>query len=506
MFAYDVFMLTTIACTISVFFQTAPPSDYYRIQVVDDSTGRGVPLVELRTVNDVFHVTDSNGLVAFHEPGLMDQKVFFHVSSHGYEFPRDGFGFRGQALEVRAGGSATLKIKRLNIAERLYRVTGAGIYRDSVLLGERPPLKAPLINARVLGSDSVVNVEHKGAIYWFWGDTNRPGYPLGNFFVPGATSQLPALGGLDPDVGVDLDYFIDDTGFAKSTAKMPGPGPAWINGLTVLTDDAGRERLFAHYVRVKQNMETYERGLVEFNDKTKQFEKRVQLDVKAPLIPAGHPFKHRDGSIDYIYFADPYPLVRVRARVEDLLDASRYQGYTCFKAGSRDDKLEIERDVNGAVRFAWRSDTALLTPKLQKGLVKKGTLKAGEGLFQFRDMVSGKEVNAHGGSVYWNEYRRRWIMIFVESAGTSYLGEVWYAEAESPTGPWVNARKIVTHDRYSFYNPKQQPLFDRAGGRFVYFEGTYTHTFSGNPERTPRYDYNQIMYKLDLADTRLIPQ
>ena len=38
-------------------------------------------------------------------------------------------------------------------------------------------------------------------IHWFWGDTNRPGYPLGNFHVPGATSQLPAAGGLDPGVG-----------------------------------------------------------------------------------------------------------------------------------------------------------------------------------------------------------------------------------------------------------------------------------------------------------------
>ena len=40
-------------------------------------------------------------------------------------------------------------------------------------------------------------------------------------------------------------------------------------------------------------------------------------------------------------------------------------------------------------------------------------------------------------------------------------------------------------------------------GRVIYFEGTYVNTFSGNPEKTPRYDYNQIMYKLDLADERL---
>ena len=95
-------------------------------------------------------------------------------------------------------------------------------------------------------------------------------------------------------------------------------------------------------------------------------------------------------------------------------------------------------------------------------------------------------------------------MICVESYGsTSYLGEVWYAEADTPLGPWVYARKIVTHDKYSFYNPKQHPMFDKEGGRIIFFEGTYTTTFSGNPDPTPRYEYNQVMYQLDLSDPRL---
>jgi hypothetical protein len=38
----------------------------------------------------------------------------------------------------------------------------------------------------------------------------------------------------------------------------------------------------------------------------------------------------------------------------------------------------------------------------------------------------------------------------------------------------------------------------------IFFEGTYTHTFSGSAENaTPRYDYNQIMYRLNLDDPRL---
>jgi hypothetical protein len=112
-------------------------------------------------------------------------------------------------------------------------------------------------------------------------------------------------------------------------------------------------------------------------------------------------------------------------------------------------------------------------------------------------------VLAHGGSVYWNTFKKRWVMIAVELFGSSMLGEVWYALADTPTGPWVYARKIVTHDDYSFYNPKQHPMFDRQNGRVVFFEGTYTSTFSGNKDPTPRYDYNQVMYQLDLADPRL---
>src|SRR5262249_29623902 len=64
-------------------------SKYFKITVVDEDTGRGVPLVELRTVNNITLYTDSNGVAAFHEPGLMDQTVFFHVKSHGYEYPKD---------------------------------------------------------------------------------------------------------------------------------------------------------------------------------------------------------------------------------------------------------------------------------------------------------------------------------------------------------------------------------------------------------------------------------
>jgi hypothetical protein len=475
----------------------APRQDrYFKITIVDDQTSRGVPLVDLRTINQIRAVTDSNGIAAFHEPGLMGQTVFFHIKSHGYEYPKDGFGLRAKALLVKEGGSAVLKIKRINIAERLYRVTGAGIYADSLLVGERVPIKQPLLNAQVLGSDSVVNAVYRGKVHWFWGDTNRPGYPLGNFHVPGAISDLPGKGGLAPEVGVDLTYFIDEKGFAKKTAEMPGTGPTWITGLVVLRDRKKGERMVAAYMKVKPPLTVYERGLCEWDDRESAFKKVAAFPADAPLYPRGQPFQHRDGENYYVYFADPYPLIRVRADPAALADLSRYEAYTCLKEGTRVADGQVER-------YGWKKNTPPVGPKEQAELIRKGRLKESDALLHLRDIETGKPVQAHGGSVYWNDWRRRWVMIAVQSFGTSGLGEVWYAEADTPLGPWVYARKVATHERYSFYNPKQHPFFDQKGGQVIYFEGTYTTLFSGNADPTPRYDYNQVMYRLDLSDPRL---
>jgi len=462
-----------------------------------------VPLVELNTVNNVRYYTDSGGIVAFHEPGLMDRKVFFNVKSHGYEFPKDGFGYRGKAVRVTEGGSIRLKIKRINIAQRLYRVTGAGVYRDSALVGHSVPIKQPLLNGQVFGSDSVVNTVFRGKIYWFWGDTNQPGYPLGNFHVPGATSRLTKDGGLDPDAGIDLDYFVNERGFAKETARMPGEGPTWISALVTLNDRTGRERLFASYMKVRKRLEVYERGLVEFDPATCRFEKVVEFDMDAPAYPTGHPFKHKVDGVEYVYFADPFPLVRVRADPEHLKDLTGYEAYTCLKEGSRLDDIQLDRDNEGGLQYGWKKNAPPVGQREQARLMKAGRIEVEEASARLCDRRTGKPVMAHRGSVYWNDYRQRFVMIAVEQGGDSFLGEVWYAEAETPEGPWNHATKIVTHEKYSFYNPKQHPMFDREGGRVIYFEGTYANTFSGNTERTPRYDYNQIMYKLELADPRL---
>lgn len=498
-----VMLATTLALSLLLATPDVQPSEYFAISVVDDQTGRGVPLVELRTVDQTRYWTDSQGLVAFRRPGLMNQPVFFHVQSDGYEFPADGFGFRGKALTTTPGATAELRIRRHNVAQRLYRATGVGIYRDSVLLGRDTPIEHPLLNAQVAGSDSVNSLVFGDQIYWFWGDTNRVSYPLGTFHVPGAVSQFPGRGGLDPNRGVNLNYFVRDDGFVASTAEVPGDGPTWIDGLCAVKNADGKERMFAKYVKVRKFLEVYERGLVEFDASQQRFTKVVEFDFDAPLYPHGHSLPQAIGGVDYLYFGNPYPHTRVRATAEALEDPAQYEAFTCLKIGSTAKNATVDRDAAGKARYGWKANTPALTNQLQAQWLQAGKLKPGEALLALRDVETGKRVVAHAGSVAFNAYRKRYVMIAEENGGTSFLGEIWYAEADAPAGPWVYARKVVSHAKYSFYNPRHHPMFDQEGGRRIFLEGTYATFLSGVEQPTPLYDYNQIMYSLELDDSRL---
>lgn len=480
----------------------SPAAEPFRVVVLDESTDRGVPLVELETVHHRTFVTDSAGVAAIDQPELFGQRCFFWVRSHGYEMAADGFGFRGVRLDIAPGGSATVKIKRLNVAERLYRTTGGGIYAESVQFGDKPPIERPLLNAGVIGQDSVQTTLYRGKLFWMWGDTILPGYPLGIYHMTGATSLLPRDGGLDPNLGVNLHYFTKEDGTAKPIAEMPGDGPTWLAGPFVLKNDDGDERMYAGYTKIKPPLTAYRHGLCRWNDETETFRNVVVFPEDAPLLPIGHATIRETSDGRHVYFSGPFPLVRVPATAGAVVDSGQYEGFTCLVEGGRLDRPKIDRADDGTIRWGWKRNTAAVGAKDVAKLVKDGILKPQESWMQLRDRDTGKTVIAHTGTVSWNAFRKRWVMIAVEIGGTSLLGEVWYAEAATPLGPWVYATKIVTHDKYSFYNVKHHDYFDTDGGRTLYFEGTYTKEFSGTDEPTPRYDYNQIMYRLDLDDTR----
>jgi hypothetical protein len=118
----------------------------FGIQVLDDTSGQPIPMVTLETVHGLRFTSDSSGLIAFDEPGMLQRRVFFSVKSPGYTFPKDNFGFAGLSLDTTPGATTTIKLVRTNIAERLYRLTGQGIYRDTLLLGKDAPISHPNLN------------------------------------------------------------------------------------------------------------------------------------------------------------------------------------------------------------------------------------------------------------------------------------------------------------------------------------------------------------------------
>jgi hypothetical protein len=510
-------LAVTIVCTTDPHFaggsEKASPSGrsagYAEIRVVDAATGRGLPLVELVTVNHLRYVTDNAGRVAFHEPGLMDREVFFHVRSHGYEMKKDGFGYMGARIVPKAGQVSQIKMTRRNIAERMCRLTGEGRYRDTLLLGHKLPVDEPANPGRVAGQDSVQAAIHNGMVYWFWGDTSRMSYPLGLFRTAGAKTSLPT-DTFDPAGGIAFDYFVDKTGFARAMipyTERP-QGVIWIDGLCRVPDERKIEKLVAHYSRRKGLAEELEHGIAVFDDEKAMFVPVLELPLQEKWrFPHGHPEVFEEAGKKWLLCGNPALNVRVPATLKDILDPKRYEAFTCAATVKQNKPAALTMDDAGKPEWRWQSVLPPLGSLEEKDLVKTGKLKPEHTRFYPANILDASErIQLHNGTVRWNNYRKRWVMLAGQfGSKTSLLGEVWYTEAELFTGPFTTAVKVATHEKRSFYNVCHHSFLDRAGGRFIHFEGTYTSDFSGNPDRTPRYEYNQLLYRLDLDDKGLKP-
>jgi hypothetical protein len=254
-------------------------------------------------------------------------------------------------------------------------------------------------------------------------------------------------------------------------------------------DEKGVDKLVGHYSRRKGLEGEYEQGIAVFDDAKANFEPVKQL----PLIetwrrPAGHPIRFDEAGKTWLLFGSPNPNVRVPATLKAVLDPEQYEAFT--------------RTAEG--KWIWQKSLPPTDSKVEAKAVEAKTVKPEDTRFFPADVADpSKRITLHNGSVRWNEYRKRWVMLAGQIHGTSPLGEVWYAEADHPTGPFTRAVKVITHDRQTFYNVCHQPLWDRDGGKTIFVEGTFTSDFSGNPFKTPRYDYNQVLYRIDVSEARL---
>lgn len=455
-------LLLALACgALPALVSETALAEPFEIQVVERGSGWPVPLVELRTTHQASFWTDNAGRVAIVLPELVGQEVWFTISSDGYAAPADGFGMRGVRVKLKPGGRKRVEVVRTSVAKRLGRLTGAGLFAESQQLG----LERGWRESGIVGCDSVQCAVHRGRMFWAWGDTSLANYPLGIYHMTSATSTVRPLESFEPPVRLPLNYFVDDHERPRGVAEMPGEGPTWVSGYVVLPDGAGKERLVGSYLKIKSGLDAYASGLCVWNDEQEKFELLKTLWTKSdeeptlPVAPRGHPAMWTDEAGQrWVLFGDPLPTLRSVATYE-----------------------------------AWQDPAQWETLKPQATLAVAGG-------------AEGERVTPHSGSIAWNEYRQRWVTVFMENFGKpSAFGELWYAEADSPLGPWGSAVKIVSHANYTFYNPRLHPEFTLAKSPILLFEGTYTQTFADRPPPTPRYEYNQILYRLDLDDPKLAP-
>ena len=450
--------LLVLCSAVACVARAAYPVQPCRIEVREAGSGWPVPLVELRTNHQVCWVTDNAGVVAMDAPELMGREVWFTVRGHGYDVPPDGFGFRGVRLTPEPGQTLRVEVQRKIVARRIGRITGGGLLSESQRLD--PQWQAEP-ESGILGCDSVQNAVHDGRLYWFWGDTVLARYPLGIFHGTGAVTPLHPLATPMPPLQLRLEYFRGQDGQPREIAPMPGSGPTWITGVVSLPDRQGRAHLVCSYVKVKPPLEAYQWGLAQWNPQLQAFEPlriiwtKSAASTQPPTLPKGHVtlWQDTDGQ-QWAIFGDPLPTLKCPALYEAWQDPNTWQAVSC-----------------------------------QQALI---------------DHDSGNDVKPHSGSIAWNSYRARWVTVFMQAFGQpSAFGELWYAEAASPFGPWGRAVKVLSHDNYTFYNPRLHPEFTADNPRLLLFEGTYTVQFADRPEPTPRWDYNQVLYRLDLDDPAL---
>lgn len=493
---------------------------------MDADTGRGIPLAYLRTTYKTVYVTDSDGFVAFLEPDLMNEDVWFTFASYGYGTPglnsEYGPGFR---LHVIPGASQTITLTKNQtegqIADRLYRMTGYGVYRDSVLLGRQPPIQSPDLNARVTGSDTIQCAKWKNKLLWLWQDTSSVSLgPFdGNYFMTGATTDLPER--LEPDRGLNWEYYTqqgrDPRYFTRNMShvilEQNRTSPIWIDGLTVVPDAQGVQHMVGRYLAQNGQLITLEQGLVEWNDTNETLERASRgLDLRKPL-PDGHPIFVRDAASGkrFVFYGNN---TRVEATYENVIDPGQYEAYTCLDALGR-----VRRNPNGTAFFSWVKGGMPVNFQVSFDLVRDGNITQAEAPYQLLDVDSrpNRPVAMAAVGIAWNPYLKLWVNIMEQGKyGEDVprgLGEIWFATAKSPVGPWKYSRKVATHtmldetqlvnNNNDLYNPVQHYELMREGGRVVYFSGTFVSTFSGNTFRTPYYDYNNIMYRLFMNDSRL---
>jgi len=488
---------------------------FFRVDVVDDETGIGVPLVLLRTNNYLEYFSDSAGRVAFFEPGMMNTSVWFSVLADGYELnvrkTKGAYSYNapydsGFVVNTRVGaGPAIVYMTRKQHAERVYRLTGGGLYRDSVLTGAPIPetvadraLIDPLSGSTGQDTLHLVNLNATHVMYFF-GDTVCPRSARQNncnakgMYTVAAVSDLgnDSRAEYQPSQPPRLKYIADSNHDAPHPIAPIAPlsQNTWIAGVFMGIDDgdaaSGRDNyssdvLFAAYFKnpgdgaspgqAKQGMAIWNASARQMEALGSPWPRNASLSLNgAHAVQVISPADAAKGFEAYAWFVNGYVTSRVLAKASAV---ARYE------------------------RFEHLPMPAMPT-------------------------VSCNTVN-------WNAWAKRYLCLGdnrIDDGGIFLFGgpvPITIAWSHDLLGPYVNATEIIAHNASgaSCYNGLHMPHMDMEGGRVVHVACTYTAMWSNTDKDpnlwssclfginshqgcspvVPRYEYNNIVSRIDLQN------
>ena len=198
-----------------------------------------------------------------------------------------------------------------------------------------------------------------------------PDYPLGNFHAPRRQPRRPGKGGLEPEAGVDLSYFVDRTVSPGRPATMPGDGPTWLSGLVVSSDRQeksgcsrlcqGSQQLGALRARASR---------ISFPSR-RRFQKRAVFPVAWRLTRRAYPedipssIAIRQHRLRLLLQSLPAGSRAHRSRVRLPIPSHRRHS-PALKPGTRFNEQQVDRGPMEELRYSWKKPTQLVSQEEQE--------------------------------------------------------------------------------------------------------------------------------------------
>jgi hypothetical protein len=448
-------------------------------------------------------ISDNQGIISILAPDLNGRKVRFLFQGHGYSIDKTDFwGQKSVTCLIKPGKTFKLKIKRKQLAQRLYRITGAGRYNNSILAGltQRIPTRN-LLPGKVIGQDSLIAIPWNNELWCFYGDTI--GLNSYNFSASCATLPLKS-NRYDPEKFLPLKYKVDEYGFARPMIKTGKKGFTWIEYVLPVKIDSIKsqsEALLAKYVQHETLNKVAESGFAIMTRSSKNFKiiKKLNANKHHRCI---HPYPVKTASQSFFLLS---PKRMVSPGLKNIINQQKHFYFSPATENSSQEfsvlkkkKYRLNRNKEQKLVYKWQQGAWHFDSKGKKQLFAPKIMPA-EALFSPIDLDSGKRIIKFTGSIVYNQYLKTWIAI---NQGLE-PGQITFSTSDTPTGPWTFARTITEFSNYNLYNPIIHPWFEIDQGRSILFEGTYTWFFSSSEKKTPWADYNQMMFKLDLTQPEL---